>query len=132
MNTTTLKSIGAVIAGFITVAVLSVATDAALEAVGILPPQSNPGAYVAWMLAFALFYRSVYTIVGGYVTARVAPRNPMKHVVALMVLGGFGGIAGAISGWHLGNHWYPIALAATGPLFVWLGGVVIVRKRSAS
>ncbi|MFA6364950.1 MAG: hypothetical protein WCW78_00925 [Candidatus Paceibacterota bacterium] len=122
MNKTIFKSTGAVVAGFFTVAILSIATDFVLESLGILPPQTNPGAYVTWMLAFALFYRSIYTIVGGYVTAKVAPQNPMRHIYVLMILGGLGGVAGAINGWNLGNHWYPVSLAITGPLFVWLGG----------
>lgn len=117
-----LKSIGAVLAGFISVAVLSVATDFVLESAGILPPQSAPEKIVPWMLLLALAYRSIYTILGGYITAWLAPGNKMNHVYALMVLGGIGGIAGAIGGWSLGNHWYPVALAVTGPVFVWIGG----------
>lgn len=122
-----LKSIGSVIAGFVVVAFLSVVTDVVLETLGIFPPQTNPGGYVTWMLAVALIYRSIYTVLGGYVTAWLAPQNSMRHVVALMVLGGIGGIAGAISGWNLGNHWYPVALAITGPLFVWIGGRLRIK-----
>ncbi|MBI1822120.1 MAG: hypothetical protein HYR79_10475 [Nitrospirae bacterium] len=122
MNKNIFKSIGTVDAGFITVAILSIGTDYVFESLGIFPPQSNPGAYVTWMLALALFYRSIYTVVGGYVTVLWAPQNPIRHVYALMVLGGIGGIAGLIDGWHLGNHWYTVTLAITGPLFVLLGG----------
>lgn len=122
MNKTIFKSIGSVVAGFASVAVLSIATDFVLELLSIFPPQTNPSAYVTWMLALALFYRSIYTVVGGYVTAKLAPQNPMRHIYVLMILGGLGGIAGAISGWNLGNHWYQLSLAITGPLFVWIGG----------
>lgn len=56
----------------------------------------------------------------------------MKHIfksigAVLTVLGGIGGVLGAIGGWSLGNHWYPVALAVTGPLFVWLGGKLKTR-----
>ncbi len=122
MNKTILKSIGAVLAGFVSVAVLSVATDAMLEAAGVFATQTQPEATMPWMLAVALVYRSVYTIIGGYITARLAPTSPMKHVVVLMILGGLGGIGGVVNGWGYGNHWYPIALAVTGPVFVWVGG----------
>lgn len=122
MSKNIFKSIGAVLAGFIAVAILSVATDAILEAMGVLPPSTHPEAALPWMLVLALVYRSIYTIMGGYITAKLAPTSPMKHVIALMVLGGFGGIAGVVGGWSLGNHWYPIALAVTGPVFVWVGG----------
>lgn len=125
-----LRSIWAVVAGFVVVVVLSMVTDSILEKLGIFPPLTNPGAYAAWMLAAALVYRSAYTILGGYVTARLAPRNPMRHVYVAMVLGAIGGIAGAIQGWSLGNHWYPVLLAVTGPLFVWLGGLRYTRRMS--
>lgn len=124
-----LKSIWAVLAGFVVVVALSMVTDLILEKLGIFPPQTNPGAYAAWMLAVALTYRSIYTILGGYVTAWLAPGNPMTLVYVAMVLGAIGGIAGAVNGWSLGNHWYPVALAVTGPLFVWLGGVLYVSYR---
>lgn len=121
-----------VIAGFFVVALLSVATDAMLEALHIFPSQADSRAYMMWMLALALIYRSLYTVAGGYVTARLAPRNGMRHVIALMVLGGIGGVLGAINGWNLGNHWYPVALAVTGPLFVWIGGRFAIAARTTS
>ncbi len=123
-----LRSIGAVLAGFFTVAILSVVTDAVLEGVGILPTAAEPEKYVTWMLALALFYRSVYTVAGGYVTAYLAKNEPMKHVYALMVLGGIGGVLGAIGGWNLSANWYPVLLAITGPLFVWVGGKMFMSR----
>ncbi len=53
MNST-LKSIGAVLAGMILIVVLSVATDTILESRNIFPPQNQPGLYSTWMLAVAL------------------------------------------------------------------------------
>ncbi len=122
------KSIGAVVAGFLSVVILSVATDFLLETLGIFPPQTNPGAYVTWMLVFALFYRSVYALVGGYVTARLAPGRAMRHVVVLGVLGIAGGTAGVIAGWSLGAHWYPIALAVSAFPLTWFGGKMYTKK----
>lgn len=122
MNKTTFKSVGAVIAGFIVVAVLSVVTDFVLEILAVFPDSTHPELYTQWMLGVAFFYRSIFTIVGGYLTARLAPHNPLHHVYALMALGLCGGVAGAIGGWSYGNHWYPVALAITGPLLVWIGG----------
>jgi len=65
------------------------------------------------MLAFALAYRILYTILGGYITATLAPQNPMKHVWILAAIGQLGGIAGVIGGWNLSAHWYPLALAVS-------------------
>jgi len=122
MNKNILKSIGAVLAGFVTVAILSIVTDFVLETLRIFPGTTHPELYASWMLAIALVYRSLFTVIGGYLTARLAPQNPMHHVYVLMAIGLIGGIAGAVGGWHLGNHWYPVLLAVTGPIFVWIGG----------
>ena len=128
MNKNFFKSIGAVLAGFVAVAILSVATDFIFETFGIFPGTAHPELYTSWMLGVALLYRSVFTIIGGYITAKLAPQNPMRHVYILVVLGLIGGIAGAVSGWHLGNHWYPVLLAITGPVFVWIGGKLFKSK----
>lgn len=117
-----LKSAGAVVAGFLVVVVLSTGTDWLLEALGIFPPVSEQGLFVTWMLALALFYRTAWTVVGGYVTAWLAPSNKMKHVYVLGVLGTMGGIAGVVAGWNLSEHWYPIALAVLAFPTVWFGG----------
>jgi hypothetical protein len=126
-----LKSIWAVVAGFLTVVVFSMGTDKVLEATGIFPPPSDMGLFVPWMLAFALVYRTIYTVLGGYVTAWLAPQNPMKHVWVLAILGQLGGIMGVVAGWNLSAHWYPIALAVLAIPSVWLGGYLRTRKSSA-
>jgi|SRR6185369_3530189 len=125
-----LKSIGAVVAGFLTVVVLSVGTDAILEAAGVLPPQTQHAVYTSWtLLLLALVYRTVYTVLGGYVTARLAPQKPMKHVVVLAILGTLGGIVGVFAGWNLSEHWYPIALAVLAFPSVWYGGKLAKKKK---
>lgn len=122
-----LKSIGAVVAGFLTAVVLSMSTDKALEAIGIFPPPTE-GLFITWMLALALFYRTVYTVLGGYVTAVLSPQSPMKHVWILAIIGQLGGIMGVIAGWNLSQHWYPIAIAVLAIPSVWLGGWLRTKK----
>lgn len=117
-----LKSIGAVLAGFLTVVILSTLTDAILEKLGVFPPISSAGLFVTWMLILAFAYRSAYTVLGGYVTAMLAPKNPVNHVRTLGVLGTIGGVLGVIAGWNLSAHWYPIALAVTAFPLTWWGG----------
>jgi hypothetical protein len=127
-----LKSIGAVIAGFLTVAVLSIATDAIVEALGIFPPQSDPNAVVWWMLVIALTYRTVYTVLGGYITAWLAPNNTMRHVWILAFLGLLGGTAGLISHLDTPQLWYPIMLVVLAIPSVWFGGYLyMTRMRQA-
>lgn len=126
LNKTILKSIGAVLVGFLTVVILSTVTDTILEKLGIFPsPQGE--LFITWMLVLAFFYRSIYTVIGGYITARLAPNRPMRHVTILGIIGTIAGIGGIIAGWNLSAHWYPIAIAATGFLFVWIGGKIYMK-----
>lgn len=128
-----LKSVGAILAGFLTVAILSVVTDLILETVGILPPATQPEAYVTWMLVLAFAYRSVYTIVGGYVTARLAPSKPMLHTMILAGLGFVAATLGLIANGDKisGQPWYPVALVVTAIPLVWLGGRLRMKQIGA-
>ncbi len=120
-----MRSVAAVLLGLVAVVVLSLATDQVLHVLGVYPPWGQP----MWdtsdnLLAFA--YRSVYAVVGGYITARLAPRDPMRHVMILGVIGLLGALAGAITmiPRELGPDWYPVALALTAFPLTWLGGVL--------
>lgn len=107
--------------GFVTVVILSIGTDTVLEQVGFFPPIGE-GLFERRLLIIALLYRSLFTILGGYVTATLAPTKPMKHVMILGLIGTVAGTLGIIVGWNLSEHWYPIALALTAYPFVWMGG----------
>lgn len=69
---TTLKSILAVVAGFLTVAVLSTITDEIFHATGIMPRLTVLPTHDALL---ALAYRTVFTVLGGFVTAKLATEN---------------------------------------------------------
>lgn len=122
------KSIWAVVAGFFTVAILSTLTDFILESLGVFPPASE-GLFVTWMLVLALVYRSAYAVVGGYITARLAPHKPMKHVWVLSWIGLAFAIAGIFANYaaELGPNWYPILLAILTIPCVVLGGKLFVK-----
>jgi len=123
----TLKSIGAVLAGFIFIVISHTGTDLILEKAGIFPPPDQ-GLFITWMLLLALTYRMIFTVVGGAITAALAPRNPMKHVTILGIIGILGGIGGIVNGWNLSAHWYPVALALTAFPCVWLGGKLKTKQ----
>ncbi len=125
-----LRGIGAVLAGFVAVVILSIATDMALRAAGVFPPLSEPRLYTTPLLLLATAYRSVYTIAGGYLAARLAPDHPMGHAVALGVVGLVAGTAGAVTMWAVGPHWYPLALVALALPCTWAGGF-LHQMRSA-
>lgn len=127
------RSILAILAGFLTVVVLSLGIDQILHVLHVYPPwgvaMHEPG-----LNALALAYRCVITVLGGYVTARLAPRNPMRHVVILGVIGLAIAILGAVATipMNLGPAWYPIALAVTAFPLTWLGGVLYTRATAGT
>jgi len=125
MTSTFWRSTGAVVAGFVAIVVLSLGTDQVLHLLHVYPPWGQPMSGGLFGLATA--YRIVYTIAGGYVTARLAPHAPVRHAVILGLIGLLPGAAGvmvAIAKPELGPLWYPIVLAVTGLPCTWLGGVL--------
>jgi len=124
------KSILAIFTGFVAVVILSTVTDKILESTGIFPPLSEPLAYTPSMLAVALVYRCIFTVVGGYVTARLAPDRPMRHAIILGSVGIAAGTIGVVFAWNFSpEHWYPIALVITALPCTWLGGKLGSAKR---
>jgi hypothetical protein len=126
------RSTGAVLVGFFAVVVLSLGTDEVLHLLKVYPPWGEPMRDPGLNL-LALAYRIVYTIFGGYIAARLAPRNPTRHVFVLASIGLVMGVAGVIgtSGLDLGPLWYPIALAVTAFPCTWLGGLFYRSKHAA-
>ncbi len=127
-----LKSMLAFLAGVVAVVALSIATDTALEAMHLTPPQSDPGAFTPPMLAAATVYRDLYAVIGSYIAACLAPRAAMAHALALGVLGFAANLAGTIVQWSYGDHWYPIALTLTAIPCAWLGGWLAIRQPDGS
>jgi hypothetical protein len=74
MNNNIWKSIGAVLAGILVGAVLSIVTDVALHAARVFPPWGQPVSDAPLLLATV--YRMIYGVAGGYITARFAPIGP--------------------------------------------------------
>jgi len=133
------RSIGAILAGFIFVFIVSLGTDQLLHMTGVFPPwgASMVGYDAALLLATA--YRIVFGIAGSYITARLAPDRPMQHAL----LGGFIGLAlsilGAAATWNrgpaFGPHWYPLVLVVTVLPTAWAGGklrLMQLRARPAT
>jgi hypothetical protein len=125
------KSIVAVVAGFLTVVILSTVTDFALESAGFFPPIGQ-GIFSTSLLLIAFAYRSLYTVVGGFVTARLAPNRPMRHAIILGIVGIVAGGIGVVAGWNLSAHWYPIALVIGALPCSWLGGKLRLRSMEAT
>lgn len=128
-----LKSIGAVIAGLVAIFVLSIVTDTIVEAATPLDagaPLPMRGAEL--LLTGILIYRLVYSVVGCYLTARLAPNQPMRHALALGVLGLLLSISGAIVGIRqsMGPAWYFWGLVVFALPCAWLGGRLYAVKQA--
>jgi hypothetical protein len=121
-----IRSVVAVFFGFITVVVLSLGTDQILHVLKVYPPWGQP-MYEPGLNLLALAYRIVYAILGSYIAARFAPRNPIRHAMALGIIGLVLSTAGAITTitkYDLGPAWYPIALVVTALPCAWIGGAL--------
>jgi len=118
------RSLLALFAGFVVVVVLSIGTDLALRAGGIFPPLGQPMSDALFLLATA--YRTVYPILGSFVTARLAPNRPMAHALVGGAVGLLLATIGAAATWNkgpeFGPHWYPLALVVTAMPCAWAGG----------
>ena len=125
-----LRSAAALLAGFVAVFVLSLATDQVMHMLGIYPPWGQPMREPGLNL-LALIYRCVYAVIGSYIAARLAPRAPMGHALALGAIGLVISLAAAITviPMDLGPAWFPIALAVTTLPCAWLGGVLYRVRR---
>jgi len=127
-------SAGAVAAGLLLNVVLSSAMDMLLVAIGIFPPLSdfdNPAAYSNFLLLLALGYRTLFGVFGCYVTARLAPRRPMAHALALGCIGVAIGVIGAAVTWDTWTHWYSLAIVAVALPSSCLGGWIVQMQQTS-
>lgn len=111
--------------------VLSLQTDQVLHVHAVYPPWGEPMRGTALNL-LALRYRWLCGVVGSYIAARLAPRNPMRYALLLGVIGLVLSLAGTIATipMDLGPAWYPIAIVVTALPRAWLGGILDSRRRS--
>ncbi|PJZ55536.1 hypothetical protein [Leptospira barantonii] len=125
MNRKIFKSIGAVLAGFLTIGILSTAVDMILHQTGIYPPfgviMSDP------LFVLATGYRIVFGILSGYITARLAPDQPMQHALALGVVGVIISVIGAVVMWEAGPAWYSLAIIAIALPCSWAGAKIFEK-----
>ena len=115
------RSILALLAGIIVGIILSTGTDSALHAIGIAPSLKEH--WPNRLLALATVYRLIYGIFAGYLIARLAPTRPMGHSLLAGALGLTMSSLGAAATWSttVGQHWYPVALAAAALPTAWIG-----------
>jgi hypothetical protein len=120
----------ALVTGLLVGVILSLSTDQILHVLKIYPPWGQTMSDELFMLATA--YRVVYTVLGSYIAARLAPARPMWHAMVLGVVGLVVSIAGAAATWNtnppVGPHWYALLIAAISIPCAWLGGWIRERQ----
>ena len=125
-----LRTIGAALAGIAVAVIPAVATDALMRKTGIFPASVQPLSDPLFLLAAG--YRTVYSIAGSYVAARLAPSRPMRLAMILGWIGLAANLGGVVAAWNhestLGPIWYPISLTVIALPCAWLGGRLARRR----
>ena len=121
----TLRSVGAVVGGLVATFIVTTAVDIALHSTGVFPPVNVRMSDALFVLALA--YRIPLNAGGSYVTARLAPRNPMRHALALGAVGTVIATLGCFLMGAYGPLWYSLANVAVAFPCAWLGGKLAAR-----
>ena len=125
-----LRSVAAVILGFVVLTLGSVLTGRLLLALfGVEPEMAPGGAFIFTSLGVRL----AVTVLAGFLAALSAPRAPRLHagvLAAILVFFSLASLAGlSASGDPYGPAWYPISMLVIGPAGVFLGGALRPRRR---
>ena len=127
------RSIAAVLAGFLTIAILDNLIDYILHSVGVYPPFGQTMADELFLLA--LGYRTVDGILGCYIAASLAPSLPMRHALILggigILLSSLGALATIGAGPEFGPAWYPLTLVAIVLPCAYVGGRLAEKREPA-
>ncbi|MDB5088665.1 MAG: hypothetical protein JWR09_2659 [Mucilaginibacter sp.] len=121
----TLKSIWAILAGFIVVIIISTLTDLVLQKTGIMKLPYHLNAW--WFIVIVIIYRTVYGIGGCYLTAALAPAKPMLHVFISGVIGVILSIIGLLFVKEP-PLWYPATLVILALPTALFGGYLRILK----
>jgi len=126
------KSIAAILVGFFVSALLATITDLALETTGVISSPAE-GLFIPWMIVLVIFYRSAYTVLSGFVVAKLAPSRPMLHAMILGIIG----VALTLVGTHtiaVGKAplWFGYSLAILALPSLWLGVKIAMNYQKMS
>ncbi len=125
------RSIWAIVAGVLFIIIVTTIVDVLLHLIGVYPGWEVPLTDALALLATA--YRIPIGIAGGWLTAKMAPIDPMGHAMRLGYVGIGLGMLGLIATWNagMGPRWYPIALAVLAVPQCWAGGKLFLAQRKA-
>lgn len=122
------RSIAAILAGFVFIVALSLATDAFIRSVwpaGIDAAGRAAGIGLLWL---SLAYVGVFAIAGSYLTARLAPNRPLRHAMILGALGLLFSVLGTVVSWDFAPVWYHVVALVLVLPYAWVGGTLRERQ----
>ena len=123
-----LRSILAVLGGFVAMAVLVMVT-AAIAAATLIPggmqAMSSPGApHPKRYFTVNIVCSALAAFVGGFVTVRLAPDKPFYHGIALALLMCFMGVISARQAGDRQPRWYQVVLCTVMPAVALAGAYI--------
>lgn len=122
------RSILAVVVGYLLIGFLSFGADVVMH--NLRPEVYLDGGRLEHTptLLVVMLYVAVFAILGCYVTARLAPRNPMKHALILGALGVVTQVAMWSIAWNTVPAWFHIVSLALVMPYAWIGGRIRERQ----
>lgn len=121
------RSLLAFVAAIAVASILSYGTDALLVAAGIM--EANIATNSVGIIVLVVIYRTIYSVAGAFVLAKLAPSRPMTHAIALGVFGALGSLAAGFSMPGIASLWYAVALAVLALPSAWLGAKLAIRSK---
>ncbi|MBL7922289.1 MAG: hypothetical protein JNJ40_18385 [Bacteroidia bacterium] len=121
------KSIGAIVAGFLLGAVLSILGDIIFNSIGLMNMEKFTETSTGIIFAI-IVYRFTFNVVGCYLTAKLAPNKPMKHALIIGLIGTVLAILGSAAMWDKAVAWYNISVILISFPSAWLGAKLFVLR----
>lgn len=129
MNKTIFKSIGAVLAGFLLGGALSVGADFLMDKLGIMSMEDFKQTSL-FVVFIVIVYRFIFNVIGCYLTAKLAPNKPMKHVIIIGIIGTVLSLVGSFAMWDKAIPFYNIAIILISLPSALLGGQLYLKKQN--
>ncbi len=123
-----LRSVLAIVTGFVVIGFLAFGTDAIMHSV--FPDEFGPNNRVddVGILVLTEVYVFIYATFGCWLCARIARRRPMFHALVLGALGLAFNMIGSYMMWNTAPAWYHIVALLVAMPAAWLGGRIAERQ----